>query len=30
MPGDTIKRGGAEIIAPIWDIASEIVRAVGR
>lgn len=30
MPGDTIKRGGAEIIAPIWDIANEIVKAVGR
>lgn len=30
MPGDTIKRGGAEVVAPIWDIANEIVKAVGR
>jgi two-component system chemotaxis response regulator CheB len=28
MPGEAIKRGGAEIIVPIWDIASEIVKAV--
>lgn len=30
MPGETIKRGGAEIVVPIWDIAREIVRAVNR
>ena len=30
MPGETIKRGGAEIVAPIWDIAGEIVKAVNR
>ncbi|PKM76141.1 MAG: chemotaxis response regulator protein-glutamate methylesterase [Firmicutes bacterium HGW-Firmicutes-15] len=30
MPGETIKRGGAEIIAPIWDIAGEIIKAVKR
>jgi two-component system chemotaxis response regulator CheB len=30
MPGETIKRGGAEIVAPIWDIAREIVKAVNR
>ena len=30
MPGETIKRGGAQIIVPIWDIAQEIVRAVNR
>ena len=28
MPCEAIKRGGAEIIVPIWDIASEIVKAV--
>lgn len=30
MPGEAIKRGGAEIVVPIWDIAREIVRAVNR
>jgi two-component system chemotaxis response regulator CheB len=30
MPGETIKRGGAEIVAPIWDIAQEIMKAVKR
>lgn len=28
MPGEAIRRGGAEIIVPIWDIASEIIKAV--
>jgi two-component system chemotaxis response regulator CheB len=30
MPGDAIKRGGAEIVVPIWNIAREIIRAVNR
>jgi two-component system chemotaxis response regulator CheB len=30
MPGETIKRGGAEIIVPIWDIAGEIIKAIKR
>lgn len=30
MPGDTVKKGGAEKVVPIWDIAGEIVRAVNR
>lgn len=30
MPGEAIKRGGAEIVAPIWNIAKEIVRAVNK
>ena len=30
MPGEAIKLGGAEIVAPIWNIAREIVRAVHR
>lgn len=30
MPGETVKRGGAEIVVPIWDIAREIVKAVNR
>lgn len=30
MPGETVKRGGAEIVVPIWDIAQEIVKAVNR
>lgn len=30
MPGEAIKRGGAEIVVPIWDIAREIIRAVNR
>lgn len=30
MPGEAIKRGGAEIVVPIWDIAREIVKAVNR
>jgi len=28
MPGEAIARGGAEIIAPSWDIADEIIKAV--
>jgi two-component system chemotaxis response regulator CheB len=30
MPGDTIKRGGAQVVAPIWNIAREIMRAVNN
>jgi len=30
MPGEAIKHGGAEIVAPIWDIAREIIKAVDR
>jgi len=30
MPGDTVKKGGAEIVAPIWDIAKEIMKAVNK
>ncbi len=30
MPQEAIKRGGARIIKPCWDIASEIVKAVGK
>ncbi|MDD3365533.1 MAG: chemotaxis response regulator protein-glutamate methylesterase [Syntrophomonas sp.] len=30
MPNEAIKRGGAEIVAPIWDIAQEIMKAVKR
>lgn len=30
MPGEAIKLGGAEIVAPIWNIAREIMRAVNR
>jgi len=30
MPGEAIKRGGAEIVVPIWDVAQEIVKAVNR
>jgi len=30
MPGEAVKRGGAEIVVPIWDIAREIVKAVNR
>ncbi len=30
MPGETIKRGGADIVVPIWNIAAEIVKAVNR
>ncbi|NSW83733.1 MAG: chemotaxis response regulator protein-glutamate methylesterase [Syntrophothermus sp.] len=29
MPGEAIKRGGAEIVVPIWDIPEEIVKAAG-
>lgn len=29
MPAEAIARGGAEIVAPSWDIAEEIIRAVG-
>jgi len=29
MPGEAIKRGGAKIVVPIWDIADVIVKAVG-
>lgn len=28
MPGEAIKRGGAQIVAPIWNIAEEIVKAI--
>ena len=28
MPAEAIKRGGANIIAPSWDIAEEIIKAV--
>lgn len=30
MPGEAVKRGGAQIIAPAWDIAGEIIKAVKR
>ncbi len=30
MPQEAIKRGGAEIVKPSWDIAAAIIRAVGR
>jgi len=30
MPGEAIKRGGAQIVVPIWDIAREIVRAIDK
>ncbi|HWP97548.1 MAG TPA: chemotaxis-specific protein-glutamate methyltransferase CheB [Syntrophomonadaceae bacterium] len=30
MPGEAIKRGGAQIVAPIWNIADEIIRAIER
>jgi two-component system chemotaxis response regulator CheB len=30
MPQEAIKRGGARIIKPCWDIAAEIVKAVGK
>ena len=30
MPGEAIKQGGADVIAPIWDIPREIIRAVNR
>jgi len=30
MPQEAIKRGGARIISPSWDIAAEIVKAVGK
>lgn len=29
MPQEAISRGGAEVVAPSWDIAGEIIRAVG-
>lgn len=28
MPGEAIKRGGAQIVLPAWDIAEEIIKAV--
>ncbi|OQX86633.1 MAG: hypothetical protein B6D55_05630, partial [Candidatus Omnitrophica bacterium 4484_70.2] len=28
MPAEAIKRGGANIISPSWDIAEEIIKAV--
>ena len=30
MPGEAIKLGGAEVVAPIWNIAREIMRAVNK
>lgn len=30
MPGEAIKRGGADIVVPIFNIAREIVKAVNR
>jgi len=30
MPGDTVRKGGAEIVVPIWDIAKEIIKAVNK
>jgi two-component system chemotaxis response regulator CheB len=30
MPREAIERGGAEVIAPAWDIADAIVKAVSR
>ncbi len=29
MPAEAIKRGGADIVAPSWEIAEEIIKAVG-
>ncbi len=29
MPNEAIQRGGAEIIAPSWEIADQIIKAVG-
>lgn len=29
MPREAIERGGAQIIAPSWDIAQKVIRAVG-
>lgn len=29
MPNEAIQRGGAEIVVPSWDIANEIIKAVG-
>ncbi|MDX9971574.1 MAG: chemotaxis-specific protein-glutamate methyltransferase CheB [FCB group bacterium] len=29
MPQEAINRGGAEVVAPSWDIAGEIIKAVG-
>jgi len=29
MPGEAIRRGGADIVAPSWEIAEEIIKAVG-
>lgn len=30
MPGEAVKRGGARIIAPAWNIAGEIIKAVNQ
>jgi len=30
MPREAIERGGADVVAPLWDIADEIVKAVNR
>jgi two-component system chemotaxis response regulator CheB len=30
MPREAIERGGAEIVAPSYRIADEIIRAVGK
>ena len=29
MPKEAINRGGANIVVPSWDIADEIINAVG-
>ncbi len=29
MPREAVERGGAQIVAPSWEIAGEIIRAVG-
>ncbi|WP_054695973.1 protein-glutamate methylesterase/protein-glutamine glutaminase [Syntrophomonas palmitatica] len=30
MPGEVVKKGGASIVTPIWNIASEIMKAVNK
>jgi two-component system chemotaxis response regulator CheB len=30
MPGEVVKRGAATIVTPIWNIASEIMKAVNK
>ncbi len=30
MPQEAVKRGGAQVVAPNWDIAAEIIKAVNK